>query len=384
MTIDDKSENELPLGSVENPEEHIESLKPSLHKQTIICIGEYPIKILLRGSLGEKKDEPLPIFIEKSSEDIAEWSQSSLNPDSILGLDLDIDTHFWFQVLPCITNDGALISRLKDKSIDNLRGALIVSSLWDGVGSGLLPALISQFKAWNTNTVAFGVLPSQTQLSDVHFNAFASIAMCVSKGFASLLLFDRDQLESYVGVDRNGSVLKGNLVLNYLLELVSTKEKFVQELSELSRAFDVRMYTVLSATGASLSIYGSIKNMLDSALSRPLLKFELAKASVIYVLIRMPAQLKDKLPRDKIELEFANWFKEKASLQSIVISEPIYVEDASDRIDAVMFVGGFDVTEMFISMEKKVREIKSFVIKQGLIKKDEWQAIAKSVVADSG
>jgi hypothetical protein len=403
MTIDDKSKNGLPLDSVENPQEHIESLKndfpldsvenpqehieslkPSLHKQTIICIGEYPIKILLRGSLVEKKDEPLPIFIEKSSEDIAEWSQSSLNPDSILGLDLNIDTHFWFQVLPCITNDGALISRLKDRSIDNLRGALIVSSLWDGVGSGLLPALISQFKAWNTNTVAFGVLPSQMQVSDVHFNAFASIAMCVSKGFASLLLFDRDQLESYVGVDRNGSVLKGNLVLNYLLELVSTKEKFVQELSELSRAFDVRVYSVLSATGASLSIYGSIKNMLDSALSRPLLKFDLAKASVIYVLIRMPVQLKDKLSRDKIELEFANWFKEKASLQSIVISEPIYVEDASDRIDAVMFVGGFDVTEMFISMEKKVREIKSFVIKQGLIKKDEWQAIAKSVVADSG
>jgi hypothetical protein len=247
-----------------------------------------------------------------------------------------------------------------------------------------LPALISQFKEWNTNTVAFGVLPSQIQISDVHFNAFASIGLCVSKGFASLLLFDRDQLERYVGVDRKGSVLKGNVILNYLLELVSAKEKFVQELSELSRAFDVRMYTVLSATGASLSIYGSIKNILDSALSRPLLKFDMSSASVIYVLIRMPIQLKDKLSRGKIELEMANWFKEKASLKSIVISEPIYVEDANDRIDIVMFVGGFDVTKMFISMEKKVREIKSFVVKQGSIKEIEWQAIVKSLVADSG
>jgi hypothetical protein len=198
------------------------------------------------------------------------------------------------------------------------------------------------------------------------------------------LLFDRDQLERYVGVDRKGSVLKGNVILNYLLELVSAKEKFVQELSELSRAFDVRMYTVLSATGASLSIYGSIKNILDSALSRPLLKFDMSSASVIYVLIRMPIQLKDKLSRGKIELEMANWFKEKASLKSIVISEPIYVEDVSDRIDIIMFVGGFDLTEMFISMEKKVREIKSFVVKQGLIKEIEWQAIVKSLVADSG
>jgi hypothetical protein len=384
MAGESNSNLEPGLDAVEKSEEHVEPPKPSFHKQTIICIGEYPIKLLLKGSLVKKKDEPLPIFIDKSSEDVAEWSHPSLNPDSILGLGLNIDTHFWFQVLPNIANDGALIARLKDKSIDNLGGAVIVSSLWDGVSSGLLPALISQFKEWNTNTVAFGVLPSQIQNSDVHFNAFASIGLCVSKGFASLLLFDRDQLERYVGVDRKGSVLKGNVILNYLLELVSAKEKFVQELSELSRAFDVRMYTVLSATGASLSIYGSIKNILDSALSRPLLKFDLSSASVIYVLIRMPIQLKDKLSRGKIELEMADWFKEKASLKSIVVSEPIYVEDASDRIDIVMFVGGFDVTKMFISMEKKVREIKSFVIKQGSIKEDEWQAIVKSLVADSG
>jgi len=272
------------------PEEHTEPLKPTFHKQTIICIGEYPIKILLRGSLVEKKEEPLPIFIDKSSEDIAEWSQSSLNPDTILGLDMNIDTHFWFQVLPCIANDGAFIARLKDKPIDNLRGAVIASSLWDGVGSGLLPALISQFKERNTNAVAFGVLPSKMQPSDVHFNAFSSIGICVSKGFASLLLLDRDQLESYVGVDRRGFILKGNVIFNYLLELVSAKETFVQELSELSRAFDVRMYTVLSATGASLGIYGSIKNILDSALSRPLLKFDLSSASVLYVLLRVPLQ----------------------------------------------------------------------------------------------
>ena len=379
MVSEDMSEPEPSLDSVENPEERVEPQKPSFRKPTIICIGEYPIKILLRGALAEKKDEPLTIFIDKFSKDIAEWSHSHLNPDNILGLDLNVDTHFWFQVLPRVENESALISRLKDKSIDSR--AVVISSLWDGVGSGLLPALISQFKEWNTDTVAFGVLPSQVQVSDVHFNAFSSIGLCASKGFASLLLLDRDQLESYVGVDRSGSVLKGNDFFNYLLELVSAKEMFVQELSELSRAFDVRMYTVLSATGASLSIYGSIKNILDSALSRPLLKFDLSSTSVIYVLIRMPIQLKEKLSRGKIELEMADWFKEKASLKSIVVSEPIYVEDSSDRIDIVMFVGGFDVTKMFISMEKKVREMKDFVIKQDSIKEDEWQAIVKSIVA---
>ena len=374
------SKTEPDVDSAATPEEHVEPVKPTFHKPTIICIGEYPIKILLRGALVEKKIEPPPIFIDKFSRDIAEWSQSSLDPDNILGLDLNIDTHFWFQVLPNVENDGALIARLKDKPIDS--GAVIVSSLWDGVGSGLLPALISQFKEWNTNAVAFGFLPSQMQVSDVHFNAFSSIGLCVSKGSASLLLLDRDQLESYVGVDRSGSVLKGNDFFNYLLELVSAKETFVQELSELSRAFDVRMYTVLSAAGASLSMYGSFQNILNSALSSPLLNCDLSSASVLYVLLRLPLQLKQKLSRGKIELEIANWFKEKANLQSVFISEPVYIDDGNDRIDVVMFVGGFDVTKMFSAMEKKVRAIKSFVIKKGSIKEDEWRAIAKSLGAD--
>jgi hypothetical protein len=381
MVSEDMSKPEPNLDSAKNPEERVEPPKPCFHKPTIICIGEYPIKILLRGTLAEKKDDgPLPIFIDKFSKDIAEWSQSRLNPDNILGLDLNVDTHFWFQVLPCVENDSAFLARLKDKPLDS--GAVVVSSLWDGVGSGLLPALISQFKEWNTDAVAFGVLPSQMQVSDVHFNAFSSVGLCASKGFASLLLLDRDQLERYVGVDRSGSVLKGNDFFNYLLELVSAKETFVQELSELSRAFDVRMYTVLSAAGASFSMYGSIKNILDSAMSTPLLKCDLSTASVLYVLVRLPLQLKNKLSRGKIELEIANWFKEKASLQSIFVSEPIYVEDGNDRIDLAMFVGGFDATKMFAAMEKKVRAIKSFVVKKGSIKEAEWRVIAKSLGAD--
>ena len=397
-----KSKSEPPVDSVEKTEDPIEPpkpeaqasespkpepiklepLKPTFNKPAVICIGEYPIKILLKSSLIDAKEEPLPIFIDKSSEDIAGWSHLILSPDSILGLDLNIDTHFWFQVSTSVANDGAVIARLKDKPIDNLRGVMIVSSSWDGVGSGLLPVLISQLKEWNKNTVAFDVLPSKRQISDVQFNAFSSIGQCISKGFASLLLLDRDQLENYVGVDRRGSVLKGNVFLNYLLEMVTAKETFVQELAELSRAFDVRMYTVLSATGASFSMYGSIKNMLDSALSRPLLKFDLATASVVYVLLRLPLQLKEALPRGKIELEIADWFKEKASLQTAFVSEPVYVEDANDRVDLVMFVGGFDTTEMFKAMEKKVKAIKSFVVKKGSMKEDEWRVIAKSLGVD--
>jgi hypothetical protein len=202
----------------------------------------------------------------------------------------------------------------------------------------------------------------------------------MSKNFTAITLLDRDRLEKYVGVNRNGSTLKGNNIINYILELITAKETFIQELSEMSRAFDIRMYTILSAAGASLQIYGSLENILDTALSEPLLEFDLSTASVLYVLLRMPAPLKDKLPQEKIEFAIASWIKEKANLESIYVSEPIYETDDTDRIDIIMFVGGFDASKMFSNMEKKVNRIKKQAIKTGSIKEDEWKKIVDILV----
>jgi hypothetical protein len=174
------------------------------------------------------------------------------------------------------------------------------------------------------------------------------------------------------------------MLLDYLIELLFSKETLVQELSELSRSFNIKIFTVLSTTGASLRIYGSIENVLASALLRPLMTFDLSSASVLYVLLRIPSQLKTKLPREKLELSIVNWFKDKASLKSIYFSDPIYAEDASDRIDVVVFVGGFDVSEMFTSMEKDIDVIKSDAIGRGLISEEEWQGIVKSLIEVNG
>jgi hypothetical protein len=362
----------------ENIARHITQLKTWFPSQAIISIGEYPAKILLKGPFTGKTEDTLTIFIGKSSKDVAKWSQSRLEANNILGLDTKIDTHFWFQVLPYITKNDAFATRLKGK-LDKQSDVIIVSSVWDGVGSALLPALTSQFKEWNMNSAALAILPSKVQPSDVHFNAFSSMGLSMSKDFAPLVLIDRDQLEDYVGVDRKGSIISGNIFVNYLLELMLAKETLVQELSELSRSFNVKTYTILSATGASLRTYGSIENMLSTTLLRPLLTFDLSEVSLLYVLLRMPLQFRDKLPRGKIELAIAGWFKGKAYLRSIYISEPVYVEDVTDRIDLVMFVGGFDAAKLFAPMEKRLSAVKTSAINNGLMKEEEWQGIVKNL-----
>lgn len=374
--------DETQFDVLESIEKHIAMLKPKLPEKALICIGEYPTKILLKGHLVEKLHDVEPLLIGKSSKEIVKWSLSGISSDVVLGLDAKVETHYWYNVLSFTAKNDAFVTRLKEKTVQKQYDTLILSSSWEGVGSALLPFLTSTLRDSNMNAVALTILPSSVQPSDVHFNALYSVGLCSSQDSSTIILADRDLLEAFTGVNRNGSVMKGNIATNYLLELMLTKDSFVQELSELSRTFNVKLFTILHVTGASLRLYESLENMLNSALSRPLLKLDLSSSSVLYVLIRMPEQLKESLPKGKIELSVAAWFKGKASLKSIYVSEPIYVDEMSDRLDILLIVGGFNVTSMVASMEKRVKDVKNSAVKKGFIKEDEWQSIVEGLIKD--
>jgi hypothetical protein len=375
-----ETETKVPLTeSVQNIEKFTDTLKSLLPTKAVVCVGEYPINILLKGSFTGKK-EVLPIFVEKSSKDVIKWGQGQLDKNNIACLDEDIDTHFWYDILQYVADKESFFAKIKSKPIEKLQGAIIVSSTWNGVGSALLPTLNSQFKELNINSIALALLPSKAQPLDGQFNSFASIGILASKDSTTAILVDRDNLENFTGVDRNGFAINGNGITNYLIDLMLTKDTFVRELGELSKTFGSKMFTVLLAPGESWKIYGTLENILNTTLVRPLYTFDLSTATLIYVLIRMPYNLKDKLPRGKIELAVANWFKDKADLESIYITDPVYVEDSSDRIDIVMFVGGFDTTTRFAELAKRLERMKNKAVKKGSITEENWLLITKSLV----
>jgi len=205
--------------------------------------------------------------------------------------------------------------------------------------------------------------------------------MCAGNDSATVVLVGRDFAENYVGVDRSGSRMRGNIVVRYLLQMILEKETLPQELSELSRAFNIKLYTGLSLMGASYQVYGSFQSMLDAASLNPFLSFDLASAAVIYVLARVPRNLRDKLTRGRIELETAEWAKKIPNVKSIQVGEPIYVDDANDRVDAVVLAGGFNAAELAAFLAKKSDKIRSETIKKGLLKEKEWEAIVKSLTS---
>ena len=348
--------------------------------QRLLCIGEYSSKIILQEFFQNNKgDFEFPLLVGKFSKDVNKWSQSKINQKYILSLEKNVDSHFWYQILPIFIKNNVLIDNLKKSAIDKIKGVIMLSSLWDGFGSAITPTLISQFKESNTNTILFGIMPSRVQTSDAHFNAFSSISLCLSKNFAPIVLLDRDQIENFSGINHQGSIIKGSSVVNFLFDLIQKKEAFVQEITELTRAFNVRHYTVMLASGASLSVYGSLENILNAALLRPFLNFKLSSSNIMYAIFRIPARMKKKLSKNNIELSVSNWLKEKTNLNSIQISEPIYIDSIEDRVDLVLFVGGFELADVFISTTKKLQTVKNNALKKGLIKKKEWEAIVKEL-----
>ena len=362
-----------------NVRKRIEALKPLVPKQALVCIGEYPIKTLLKFP-GISKEGTLPILIGRSSDEIYKWLPKGYTAHFVLGFeDANIDSHFWYNVLSTISKDNSIIESLKKKNVEKLHSAIIFSSIWDGIGSAALPTFIGKFKASNIDSLSMAVLPSRIQPTDAHFNACAALEMCLATEGATLLLMDRDRIEKYEGVDRKGELIKGNMLTNYLLRLLLAKSSLVEEISELSRTFNTKLFTPLVVTGASYRIYGSLENMLNTALLKTLLTFDLSSTSLLYVLLRMPLGLKDKLPKERIELAITNWFKEKTSLQSIYVTEPVYIEDMTDRIDAVLFIGGFDASKMLSGLEQKVKLLKKQAIEKGFMTEN-WQVITKTEV----
>ena len=353
-------------------EKHIEALKPLLPRQAIVCIGEYPIKTLLKEP-GIAKDGPLPILIDKSSDEIYKWIPRGFRAHHVLGFeDEKVETHFWFNILPTIAKDETVLDSLKRRSIEKLHGALIFASTWDGMGSAGMPAFISKLKASSINSFSIALLPSKLQPIDAQFNTYAALTRCQTIDGAAVLLIDRDHLESYESVSRQGEAIRGPAVANYLVNLFLSKETFVDEVTELSRTFNSKLFSIVLVTGASYKIFGSIENMLNTALLKPLLTFDLSSSKLLYVLLRMPESLKDKLPRGKIELAIANWFKDRADLDSVYITEPVYTEDMNDRIDVALLIGGFDTSGMFANLEKRTQTLKNKSVERGLMTVD-WQ-----------
>src|SRR5512136_1577651 len=111
---------------IENIEKHVAQLKPYVPERGLICIGEYPLKILQKEPFFGKNADILPIVVTKSERMDEQPAQSGqfAAPQNTLTLDSDVDTHFWFNVNAFFAANEEQSSRLM-KTTEKLHEAVI-------------------------------------------------------------------------------------------------------------------------------------------------------------------------------------------------------------------------------------------------------------------
>lgn len=341
---------------------HIKLLKLGIPRRALIGLGRYTNNILIKSSFFKLFDDILFLLIGREGE----YFNFAGKMDFIfIDVGSELDKHFWFNLYDDIDNLGRIDSNLKNNFVHKVKFGLMVCSIWDGIGGGLFPYVASKLKKWNVEMISIALIPCETQPSDAFFNSQSSLTFFINKVFSPLIIIDRGLLERYIGVDRNGNLIKGSMILNEVLDLMLSKEDFIDNFVRFSKNLDIKFYTIMISTGCSINIYDSLENIFNSMLYRMLLNFDLNESSIFYVLARIPVKLKDEITKEKVESTFMRWIRQRSNPIVVCISDPILVDDLNDRIDIMVIVGGFNEKKIMGLLEGKAQ-----VTKQLLYKKD--------------
>jgi len=302
--------NEADLKLLASIRQNIDSLESLLPDRAVITVGQYTLDALDPPAFDE---EGLTDVIRVHHKKDLEHKTVYIDPEYEVEIDTLYEPHYWFDLLEHVDADdfhAALSRRIYDYHDE----VLTLVNLSEGSSSGLYPLLHRFLAKREKNVLGVSIVPSMSHSSDALFNSFASTGMVAIDGSTPLLLIDQGRLEDYTGVHRMGEVLNDIDIVDYLVEMLLDKRGLIRDLYKLSRNFDIGVFSALMATGCSLGIYESFRNILDVTLEQPLMEFDISTATMIYVLVRAPLYYRDEFTKGQIEYEVSQWLTESLTV----------------------------------------------------------------------
>lgn len=375
MTSDDESLNIL---NWVRP--HIDRIQTVLPSQLALSVGLYAYKSLMGSGKFVGSDTPTLLQVVHRKEMELMNASAEDNGRQIIVLDTTFEPHYWFDIQRYLEKEPSFMEALKDRIFDYHEELVAVGSLSEGVAAGVFPTINEYLLERGSDYLLMGVFPSLGHSSDALFNAFSSLGQILIQGSGPIVILDRDRLDSFISVNRAGARLLGDDVPRYLAELFLDKKGIVRDLAKLSQAFKVELFTALMASGSSMEIYESLRNVLDVTLEQPLLDFDLSTISLVYVLIRAPLRMQEQFTKGYIELEVNDWLKETLGLNVPQICEPVYVDEFNDRVDVIILVGGFDPQPLFKKVDERITRFDNLIKEHGFYDREVWDKIRQRLV----
>ncbi len=258
------------------------------------------------------------------------------------------------------SNDPTLNDRLKRSGIrasTKKQTIFLLSALGGGTGSGASPFTLQRAKSINphSRSIVIAVMPAADEPDSTHFNAYCSLSRFINSSQAPLadmvLLVDYDRLVNVRGVSNIGEEMAGESLLTYMIATlsgavpeISTTQIDSSYLTKMSRSMGVNVFVPCMAVGRSLEIFGSIGNILDSAMSCPLAHIEKESVLTSYVIAQVPERLSSSLDEDTIKAKINKWNKDNFPRLKGSILQIANSANRADRIDIFLLLGGNSLT----------------------------------------
>ena len=253
-------------------------------------------------------------------------------------------------------NDATLDDRLLRTGInasDGQQTVFLLSTLGGGTGSGVSPYTLERIKVLNpeTKNLVIAIMPAVDEPDSAHFNAFCSLSRLIRSDNGPsadmIMVIDHDRLMKARGIGSMGEELASEAILSHLIEVLAAANKDLDSiqtdpdyLCRMSRSMGIQVFIPCLAVGRSMEIFGTITNILESALASPLSPIDPSDVLLSYALVQVPQRILSSLREEVIRTEINKWNKDKFPKLKGSIIQISQSAKGTDRIELCLLLGG--------------------------------------------
>ncbi|MEE8373195.1 MAG: hypothetical protein V3R87_05750 [Dehalococcoidia bacterium] len=281
-----------------------------------------------------------------------------------------------------VSSDPGLTDRLLRSgagvSIGN-QTMFMLMALGGGMASGAGPRILAQAKSLSHqgNSLVIAMMPGNSDLARVHFAAYCSLSRLIkcdgTPPADMILLVDHDRLVLARGVGSGRTEVVGESILSYLLAMLvgvtadrNSGLADASYLAEMSRAMGIRSFTPCVAVGRSLEIFGSLTNILESAVSFPLGHVDKESVVLSLALAQVPEGLTTPLQEEALNDEFNKWNRASFPHLKESVLQIAPSGEQSDRVSLCLLLGG---TKLAVAAQRTGSGYATF---RALLEKGGW------------
>jgi hypothetical protein len=259
---------------------------------------------------------------------------------------------------------GERLARTDPKLDDHLRRSgvrpsvenqmlFLFSALGGATGSGASPNILQRAKSINGNlrSLVTALMPGADEPDSAHFNAFCSLSRFIKQDRRSftdmILLVDQDRLNKVRGVTSSGEEIAREALLCHVAAMLAgavqngeSGEADPAYLAKMSRSMGVRSFVPCTAIGRSLEIFGSMSNILESAILSPLAEMDRSSVLLSFLLVQVPQRLASSLQKETLRAELNKWNRRNFPHLKGSALQLSHYRGGADRVDVCLLLGG--------------------------------------------